>query len=61
MKTGNIRINEYGRVVFSSNGTEIPPAFGRGGMKLLYDTVCPLPTPSHELFRMFAYDDRIST
>jgi hypothetical protein len=42
MKTGNIQINEYGRVVFSSNGAEIPPAFSRGGMRSLYDTVFPV-------------------
>jgi hypothetical protein len=39
MKTGNIRINEYGRVVLSSTAAEIPPSFGRGGMKFTYDTV----------------------
>jgi hypothetical protein len=61
MKTGNIRINEVGYVVLSSTGAEFPPAFGRGGMKLLYDTVCPPPVPSHGLLRMYAYHDRIST
>jgi hypothetical protein len=41
MKTGNIRINEYGRVAFSSTGAEIPPAFSRGGMKSIFDAAFP--------------------
>jgi hypothetical protein len=60
LETGNIRINEVGHVVLSSTNAEIPPAFGRGGMKLLYDTVCPPPAPSRGLLHMYAYDDRIS-
>jgi hypothetical protein len=46
LKSGNIRINEVGHVVLSSTGAEFPPAFGHGGMKLLYDAVWP-PAPSH--------------
>jgi hypothetical protein len=60
LETGNVRINEVGHVVLSSTGAEIPPAFGRGGMKLWYVTVCPPPAPSRGLLRMYAYDDRIS-
>jgi hypothetical protein len=41
MKTGNVRINEYGRVVLSSTGAVLPPAFGHGGMKSIYDVVYP--------------------
>jgi hypothetical protein len=63
MKTGNIRINKYGRVAFSSTAAEIPPAFGRGGMKSMYDTVFPVKStpPSRGLLRFYTYDDRIST
>ena len=41
MKSGNIRINEIGPVVLTSTGMEIPPAFGRDGMRHFYDLVCP--------------------
>jgi hypothetical protein len=47
LKSGNIQINEIGHVVLSSTGAEFPPAFGRGGMKLLYDAIFPLPALSH--------------
>jgi hypothetical protein len=59
MKTGNIRINEYGRVAFS-NGAEIPPAFSQGGMKSVYDAVFPVKSlQSRDLLRL--YDHQIST
>jgi len=43
MKTGNIKINENGRVAFFT-GSEIPTAFGCGGMKSIYDVVYPATT-----------------
>jgi len=39
LNTGNIKINDHGRVAFTSTGAETPPAFGRGGMKSFYDVV----------------------
>jgi hypothetical protein len=60
LKSGNIRVNEVGHVVLSSTGAEIPPAFGRGGMKLLYDTVYPSSSPSHGLLRLYNYNDGIT-
>jgi hypothetical protein len=59
LKTRNIRINEVGHVVLSSTAAEIPPAFGRGGMKSVYDVLYP-QLPSHGLLRLYAYDDQIS-
>jgi hypothetical protein len=59
LKTRNIRINEVGHVVLSSTAAEIPPAFGRGGMKSVYDVLYP-QLPSHGLLRLYAYDVQIS-
>jgi len=56
MKTGNIKINENGRVAFSTGG-EIPTAFGRGGMKSIYDVVYPAPAQSQATVRAITFDD----
>lgn len=39
LKSGNIKINENGRIAFTPSGVEIPPAFGRGGMRVMYDLI----------------------
>jgi len=58
LKTGNIKINENGRVAFTSTGAEIPPAFGRGGMKSLYDVVYPAAAaPTQAATRAITFDD----
>jgi hypothetical protein len=47
MKSGNIRINKVGYVVLSSTGAELPPSFGRGGMKSVYDVFLPPTSDSN--------------
>src|SRR5579862_2516556 len=39
--TGNIKLNDRGRVVFAANGAEIPTQFGKGGMKRIYELTYP--------------------
>lgn len=41
LKVGHIKINENNRIAFTSTNVEIPPAFGRGGMKMMYELVHP--------------------
>jgi len=56
---GNIKINENGRVAFASTGAEIPSAFGRGGMKSLYDIVyAATAAPTQAATCAIAFDDR---
>jgi len=61
LETGNIPINEIGHV-FTSSGTEIHPAFGRGGMKLLYDAVYPVKPAVSQGFnvRLSTYENGIA-
>ena len=57
LTTGNVKINENGRVAFTSTGAEIPPAFGCGGMKSLYDVVYPAAAPVQAAARAITFDD----
>jgi len=58
LKIENVKINENGHVAFISTGTEIPPAFGRGGMKSLYDIVYLATASVQAAAHAITFDDK---
>ena len=46
LKAGTVRLNEQNRVVLTRTDTELPTAYGRGGMKSLFDAFQPATTRS---------------
>jgi hypothetical protein len=57
LKSENIKINENGRIAFASSGAEVPPAFGRGGMKAMYDLVFSTLAASQAGVHTITFDD----
>jgi hypothetical protein len=61
MKAGHIKINENNRIALTATNAEIPPAFGRGGMKMMYNLVHPptSATSSQGNVRTITFDDGV--
>jgi predicted aspartyl protease len=56
VQTGRVRFNEKGYVVNAATGEEIPPMFGRGGMKVLLPAVVQ-PTLTTSINQIMLMDD----
>jgi hypothetical protein len=57
-KSGGVGFNNQGRVILTSTGQELIPAYGRGGMKAFYESQPQAPVPVRQVsVNAISFDD----